>query len=608
MVRAPSSEIMETLQTVAAACPAREGSCVTARRTCPGSQDQGEGRGSRGLWAWRGCQPCTRLWPVLGPVMTPTPCLAGWPPSGLPLPRPFPEACPSPLPGLPGPPPAGVPRLTHGPAQPSPARGAPRVCSGCAPCAASIGAGSRSCPTSPPGSKWVTPHLQSALRFACGRRPPNPAASGGSQLAAASGQGRGVAPGLSAAGPSRPAPAGARRAGGGAAGGARRGRGPRGAGRGRAGAAIGRRGAGRPERRGGVRASREGRAGRGCGARAGVRGPPRVLAERRAGCPRGPGRGARRPRAMRRSSTDESTYRRSPSPPGKEPGFARGGPFFGLHASPGPKAAQARYTSPKGNKYVVFYLDLSFIFLLELKRCSMARGCLQGVKYLMFAFNLLFWLGGCGILGVGIWLAATQGNFATLSSSFPSLSAANLLIVTGAFVMAIGFVGCIGAIKENKCLLLTFFVALLLVFLLEACITILFFAYTDKIDRYAQRDLKKGLHLYGTPGNVGLTNAWSIIQTDFRCCGVSNYTDWFEVYNATRVPDSCCLEFSESYGLHAPGTWWKAPCYETVKMWLQENLLAVGVFGLCTALVQILGLTFAMTMYCQVVRADAYCA
>lgn len=396
MVRAPSSEIMETLQTVAAACPAREGSCVTARRTCPGSQDQGEGRGSRGLWAWRGCQPCTRLWPVLGPVMTPTPCLAGWPPSGLPLPRPFPEACPSPLPGLPGPPPAGVPRLTHGPAQPSPARGAPRVCSGCAPCAASIGAGSRSCPTSPPGSKWVTPHLQSALRFACGRRPPNPAASGGSQLAAASGQGRGVAPGLSAAGPSRPAPAGARRAGGGAAGGARRGRGPRGAGRGRAGAAIGRRGAGRPERRGGVRASREGRAGRGCGARAGVRGPPRVLAERRAGCPRGPGRGARRPRAMRRSSTDESTYRRSPSPPGKEPGFARGGPFFGLHASPGPKAAQARYTSPKGNKYVVFYLDLSFIFLLELKRCSMARGCLQGVKYLMFAFNLLFWVSGGG--------------------------------------------------------------------------------------------------------------------------------------------------------------------------------------------------------------------
>ncbi|RMC00225.1 hypothetical protein DUI87_22830 [Hirundo rustica rustica] len=70
-------------------------------------------------------------------------------------------------------------------------------------------------------------------------------------------------------------------------------------------------------------------------------------------------------------------------------------------------------------------------------------------------------LGGCGILGVGIWLAVTQGNFATLSSSFPSLSAANLLIVTGTFIMIIGFVGCIGAIKENKCLLLSVSIELL---------------------------------------------------------------------------------------------------------------------------------------------------
>ncbi|XP_073410459.1 tetraspanin-4 isoform X2 [Dendrobates tinctorius] len=244
----------------------------------------------------------------------------------------------------------------------------------------------------------------------------------------------------------------------------------------------------------------------------------------------------------------------------------------------------------------------------ELKRCRMAQNCLQCMKYLMFVFNLLFWLGGCGILGVGIWLAVTQGNFATLSSSFPSLSAANLLIATGTIVMIVGFLGCIGAIKENKYLLLSFFILLLIIFLLELIVVTLFFIYTDKIDRYAQQDLKKGLHLYGTEGNIGLTNAWSIIQTDFRCCGVSNYTDWFEVYNMSRVPDSCCLEFSENCGLHSPGTWWKAPCYDTVKIWLHENLLAVGIFGLCTALVQILGLTFAMTMYCQMAKTDTYYA
>ncbi|KAL8170018.1 UNVERIFIED_CONTAM: hypothetical protein K2H54_061723 [Gekko kuhli] len=112
---------------------------------------------------------------------------------------------------------------------------------------------------------------------------------------------------------------------------------------------------------------------------------------------------------MRRSSTDESTYHRSPSLDSKDYSFPNGAfrryssmyggqfgaasnSFFGFHTNPGPKATKAKYTSPKGNKYVVFYLDLSFIFLLELKRCSMAHNCLQCIKYLMFVFNLLFWL------------------------------------------------------------------------------------------------------------------------------------------------------------------------------------------------------------------------
>lgn len=64
-------------------------------------------------------------------------------------------------------------------------------------------------------------------------------------------------------------------------------------------------------------------------------------------------------------------------------------------------------------------------------------------------------LGGCGILGVGVWLSITQGNFATLSSSLPSLSAANLLIAIGSIIMLIGCLGCVGAVKENRTLLLS---------------------------------------------------------------------------------------------------------------------------------------------------------
>lgn len=67
----------------------------------------------------------------------------------------------------------------------------------------------------------------------------------------------------------------------------------------------------------------------------------------------------------------------------------------------------------------------------------------------------MFQLGGCGLLGVGLWLSVSQGSFATLSPSFPSLSAANLIITLGSIVMVTGLLGCLGAIKENKCLLLS---------------------------------------------------------------------------------------------------------------------------------------------------------
>lgn len=52
----------------------------------------------------------------------------------------------------------------------------------------------------------------------------------------------------------------------------------------------------------------------------------------------------------------------------------------------------ARQTGACGGKFLVFYLDLSFVFLIELEKLRMARGCLCCVKYMMFLFNLLFWV------------------------------------------------------------------------------------------------------------------------------------------------------------------------------------------------------------------------
>ncbi|XP_020341770.1 tetraspanin-4 [Oncorhynchus tshawytscha] len=229
---------------------------------------------------------------------------------------------------------------------------------------------------------------------------------------------------------------------------------------------------------------------------------------------------------------------------------------------------------------------------------SASRRCLCCVKYLMFVFNLIFWLGGCGLFGVGVWLSFTQSEFSSLPLSFPSLSAANLLLVAGGVTMVTGFLGCLGALKEQRCLLMTFFVILLLLVLTEVTLTLVLHIFHKELDTKAQNELKEGMKGYLT--DEGLKKSWDNVQKMFKCCGVTNKTDWYLVVNGT-LPFSCC-----SGGMDQCVEEWIEPCYQKARQWLLDNIPSVLVFGVCIGIVQILALIFSLLMYCQILRAEKY--
>lgn len=111
--------------------------------------------------------------------------------------------------------------------------------------------------------------------------------------------------------------------------------------------------------------------------------------------------------------------------------FGRGftaGAFYGTAGSRSQSRAEAgvktdKYNAPKGSKYVVFYLDLSFVFLLEFKKCNMARGCLCCLKYMMFLFNLIFWVSPCVYLSFASSLLCLSAYPLSLWSCIALLSA-----------------------------------------------------------------------------------------------------------------------------------------------------------------------------------------
>ncbi|XP_062388193.1 tetraspanin-9 [Sardina pilchardus] len=233
---------------------------------------------------------------------------------------------------------------------------------------------------------------------------------------------------------------------------------------------------------------------------------------------------------------------------------------------------------------------------------TVTRRCLCCVKYLMFIFNLIFWLGGCGLFGVGVWLSFKQSEISALPLSFPSLSAANLLLVAGGITMVTGFLGCLGALKEQRCLLMTFFVILLILVLTEVTLAVTVHFKEEELNEKAQADLLKGMENYKNDERLKLS--WDTVQKMFKCCGVTKEEDWHKVMGEPVLPDSCCqsgdrCDADNDYR-------WKEPCYKKARDWLIENITSVLVFGICIVIVQLLALVFSMMMYCQIRRAEKY--
>ncbi|XP_046698381.1 leukocyte surface antigen CD53 [Silurus meridionalis] len=216
--------------------------------------------------------------------------------------------------------------------------------------------------------------------------------------------------------------------------------------------------------------------------------------------------------------------------------------------------------------------------------------CLKCLKYTMCVVNFIFFLCGAAIFGLGIYISTTT-KYLTF---FPSLSIVNLasaLFVIGIFVTSVSFLGFLGALKENRCLLISFFILLFLLMLAELTVACLLLFYETDIDNYIGKELKDSMQK-STGGGNNTSIDWNMIQNTFECCGVNNFTDW----DGTKIPSSCCkTEPCTSY--------WKEGCYLKLKNWFETNLLGTGIAVIVICSIEVLGMCFSMTLFCHISKS-----
>lgn len=264
------------------------------------------------------------------------------------------------------------------------------------------------------------------------------------------------------------------------------------------------------------------------------------------------------------------------------------------------------------------------------------------IKYVVFFVNFLFFVVGCAAVGLGIYALVDKNDMEALTKidsdgKLEDFNARGLLqngaivlIVGGACLLVLGFLGCCGAVKEVKCLLALYAGFIILILIVQVVAAGLAIAFRSRIEDKLQEGLQKALlDYYDGMHNSSDTfsRAWDFAQVEFGCCGVNStadfmYTKW---YNSTRspagttqgpkVPPTCCelknkdavLEDNKAPELKDStcqnkdpadtNPFTSVPCYEKIRDWLLNRAaIIIGIaFGIVA--IEILAVVFACCLY-----------
>ncbi|KAL4690361.1 hypothetical protein H8957_003916 [Semnopithecus entellus] len=261
----------------------------------------------------------------------------------------------------------------------------------------------------------------------------------------------------------------------------------------------------------------------------------------------------------------------------------------------------------------------------------MGSACIKVTKYFLFLFNLIFFILGAVILGFGVWILADKSSFiSVLQTSSSSLRmGAYVFIGVGAVTMLMGFLGCIGAVNEVRCLLGLYFAFLLLILIAQVTAGVLFYFNMGELKQEMGGIVTELIRDYNSSREDSLQDAWDYVQAQVECCGWAsfyNWTDNAELMSRPEVTYPCSCEdkgeednslsmrkgFCETPGNRTqsgnnPEDWpvYKEGCMEKVQAWLQENLGIILGVGVGVAVIELLGMVLSICL-CRHVHSEDY--
>jgi len=231
--------------------------------------------------------------------------------------------------------------------------------------------------------------------------------------------------------------------------------------------------------------------------------------------------------------------------------------------------------------------------------CSLSQ-----LKFSLYLFNVLFFVSGIVLVGIGLYtFLEKHPSLILLTSGLYDVSAC-ILIFSGIVILLVAISGFCGLSQDSSRVILTYSVFLLLIFLGEIGAGILAYLYKQVvIDHLGQSLTNVFLQKYGVHNLT--TGAIDDLQMGLDCCGVNSFEDWkqsawYEDRGDNLVPDSCCITVSPGCGVRDhPSNVRYTGCIERVARIAEEHLIVIGAVALGICAIQLIGTIISCGLQCR---------
>lgn len=266
----------------------------------------------------------------------------------------------------------------------------------------------------------------------------------------------------------------------------------------------------------------------------------------------------------------------------------------------------------------------------------MALGCGGTLgKVFLILINIIFFLLGLGLLIVGALMKANVKivtdevkpalNTVTVSSYKLGDLADNLsvvFIVIGVFIFIVAGLGLFGACCQNRCMLVTYAILVLILFIAKIAAIALWFTMQGEVEDKVKSEMLTSLQTYFTDDSVAtgseVSKSWNYMFMTLDCCAINKVTSATNDFDESpwckdtgksckdtlaEVPRTCCVNVDASTytAATAPCTtgvsgYNTMGCYDALKAEIDSYSTPVIGVGITILVIELLAVIFAFVI------------